>query len=303
MLFDRIEMLFYIFPMKKQVIVSLFIILFVLLIYISYNHFNIEISLIFFMAGLIAGGIFIFDKYSKLHSKLEGIEKKVIDKIKTENVDLFYQFQSYIYLQDLIKPQLPFPKMRGWAASPDYLSIITEIIIDKKPMKIVEAGSGVSTLVMAHVLASFNDLNGSIISLDHEEKYARKTVEMLEKHNLKKNVNVYHCGIKKYEFRGDDFLWYDMKTVKNIENIDLLIIDGPPALDWFDGEIKKYSRYGALPLLHEKLNEGAVILLDDASRKREKAIVDDWIFLFDDLQAEYIDTEKGACLIKKINIK
>lgn len=257
---------------------------------VTFVVFSIAISLSIILA---------FTLYSNIHSKLERIQRNINDNIRSANSDLYNQLQGYIHLHNLIQPKYSLPKMREWAASPDFLTVITDTIIEKKPSKILEVGSGTSTLIMAYILHQSEDLNGIIVSLEHDEEYAQKTADLITKHNLNKIVDIHQCPVKKYHVNKNDFLWYDLNDVTDLENIDLLVIDGPPALDWFDKEIEIYSRYGALPLLHDKLNDGTVILLDDARRKREKEIVEMWLSEFSDLKAEYIDTEKGAYLIKK----
>src|SRR6185295_577572 len=78
-----------------------------------------------------------------------------------------------------------------------------------------------------------------------------------------------------------------------IEPIDLLVVDGPP------GDVGDLARYPALPLLHERLSDNAVILLDDASRRDMRLILDLWLREFDNFDLERIDTEKGAAILRK----
>lgn len=58
----------------------------------------------------------------------------------------------------------------------------------------------------------------------------------------------------------------------------MLIVDGPP------GRVNKDARYPALPLLHERLNPGAHVFLDDATRPDERRILTQWLAEFPDLR-------------------
>jgi hypothetical protein len=59
----------------------------------------------------------------------------------------------------------PLPDTRGWAASPDLLKRTSELIHQQRPDLIVEAGSGVSTIVYGRIL---QEQSGEIRSLEHE---------------------------------------------------------------------------------------------------------------------------------------
>jgi hypothetical protein len=94
------------------------------------------------------------------------------------------------------------------------------------------------------------------------------------------------------EINGAKWLWYDLSKVEIPEAIDLLIVDGPP------GTTQKLARYPAVPMLHEKLNKDAFILLDDGARPDERQIVEQWTEEFKMSHSEYLPLEKGAYLIK-----
>jgi|GEM_PF-5886796 len=109
--------------MKKQILISIAIIIFALIIYLSYTYINIQVGLIFFIIEFIVAILFLFKKHTKLHTKLEAIEKSLYKQIKESSGQNFYQLEALLSLYQFIKLILPLPKSREWVASPDYLKI------------------------------------------------------------------------------------------------------------------------------------------------------------------------------------
>ena len=190
-----------------------------------------------------------------------------------------------------IKKTLPESNsLDGFAANPDFLCLLHDLIKETKPKIVIEAGSGISTLICAYSLKQFS--NGKVFSFDHDDKFSTIIVDAIKDHNLNNYAQVIHSPLIKYSNR--DFEWYDTELLPNIDKIDLLIIDGPPA------NSAKNARYPAIPLMINKLKKGSIIILDDASRKYEKQILTLWKKEYDCFEYNYINNSKGACIIKKI---
>ena len=211
----------------------------------------------------------------------------------------YEQLENLIPLIHNLDIKKTLPNTRGYAASPDYLSKINALIKEKKPRLILEAGSGVSTLIAAYSLKKYMD-DGRIISLDHNKKYAQKTIDELKKHNLEKYAKVIHAPLKKHTFPMSDLysnylVWYNIDdAIDEIDSIDLFIIDGPPAKN------SKNARFPALPIMLDKINKGATIVLDDAKRKNEQETIHLWKKEYDCFDFHYIENDKGLSVIKKI---
>ena len=89
-------------------------------------------------------------------------------------------------------------------------------------------------------------------------------------------------------------MWYDPVFVKEInENIDLLIVDGPPRI------INKNARYPAIPMLKDHFSDNIIILVDDGKRKDDSDTVKRWIDEWDYFESEFFATEKGAYILRK----
>lgn len=211
-----------------------------------------------------------------------------------EKTDASYQqVEAILSLYFTLKPNLPFPNTRAWAASPDLLKKISEIILTNKPDLVVEASSGVSTLIAAYCLKKIG--KGKVISLDHESKYSQITRDMLTLHGLNDVATVIHAPLKDYKLNNEVWKWYDLDTLHIENNIDFLVIDGPPIAT------QTNARYPAIPLLHKYLGDESVILLDDGNRKSEQAVVKRWEEEFHDMKSEFFSFEKGAFKFTKIS--
>ncbi len=202
----------------------------------------------------------------------------------------YRQTESLFYLFSTMRFQHPLPAMRGWwAISPDFANIIIALIREYKPRLVLEAGSGVSTLITAYSLREIG--KGSVVSFDHDERFAAISAANVKKHGLQDIATVIYAPLKEVVIRDKTWLWYDTEQLCNLGPIDMLIIDGPP------GIIQRLARYPALPILFPLLSENAVVLLDDAFRADEREIVRRWLKEFDGFSLEEIDVEKGAAIL------
>jgi predicted O-methyltransferase YrrM len=218
-------------------------------------------------------------------TQLFNAELKRVNEVSVEQIESLFSIFS------TLKPRLPIPTTRGWAASPDLLKEIISLTQRHQPQLVVEASCGVSTLIIAYCLQRLG--TGKLISLEHESKFAQATQNNLSLHGLDDVATVIYAPLVEVEIKGAKWLWYDLTRVEIPEAIDLLIVDGPP------GTTQKLARYPAMPMLHEKLSQKAMVLLDDGARSDEKQIVEQWVAEFQMSHSEYLSLEKGAYLIHK----
>ncbi|HBF13426.1 MAG TPA: hypothetical protein DDW49_08610 [Deltaproteobacteria bacterium] len=208
-----------------------------------------------------------------------------------ELVKLYSQLDALQSLHAVVKIRKPLPIMRSWAVSPDFVNIIVSEILDHKPKIIVELGCGVSTLVMGYLLEGLG--NTTLYSFEHDLIYLEKTRQNLEAHGLTQKIKLIHAPLIHLEVNLQNHRWYDIEKFNEIESIDLLIVDGPP------GWLQKLARFPALPLLIKKLSSKATALVDDTFRKDETTMLQKWAKLYPHLLQETIETEKGACILRK----
>jgi hypothetical protein len=203
----------------------------------------------------------------------------------------YSQVEALFSLYFTLKPGGALPRTRSWAASPDLLKTIMDLVFEKKPDLVVEASSGVSTLIIAYCLKRLG--KGRVISLEHELRFAILGQERIVMHGLEDFASVVHAPLVQVELDGQQWVWYDLKDLPPAASIDMLIVDGPP------GKIQKLARYPAVPLLHARLSDRATVVLDDGNRADEREIAARWAREYPDLTAEYLKLEKGAFLLRR----
>lgn len=204
----------------------------------------------------------------------------------------YRQVESLFSLFSALKPDLPLPDMRDWAISPDLLKKMVEVILTERVRFVVEASSGVSTVVIAYCLRKLGE-GGRVVSLEHDARYAAISRALVSSHGLEDVATVIHAPLKEFRLDGRDWFWYDMDGLKIERPVDLLVVDGPP------GTIRRMCRYPAVPLLHRHLSDRSTIILHDGGRPDESEIAALWVKEHGDLTSEFLDVEKGAFLLRR----
>ena len=176
--------------------------------------------------------------------------------------------QAVTYLYHTLDVKRALLPHTGWAASPELCSHIVDAVRAHQPDTIVEAGGGASSVVVGYVLQEQG--HGQLVSLDHLEEYGAKTRATVRAHGLSDVVSVRHAPLTEVELDGGRWPWYDLRAIDDLETIDMLIIDGPPE------QTRSQARYPAVPALYDRLSDDAVVILDDAYRPDETAIVKRW---------------------------
>lgn len=200
---------------------------------------------------------------------------------------LFRQAEALQSLHQLIDVRHAMPPSRGWAASPDLLLTYVEEILESKPATIVECGSGLSTVWAAYAVQR-NGGNGRVVALDHDAEFAEKTRANLAEHGLTEFAEVRHAPLVPVELAESTWQWYDPAALKDVHDIDVVLVDGPPK------PTGEHARYPAIPVLRDLLAPGAVVLIDDAARPDEQAILERWQNEWPELAVEQLPHEKGA---------
>jgi predicted O-methyltransferase YrrM len=239
---------------------------------------------------LLAVAVVVLLAYlDSVHAQIADLRRELIGsrkKLTTELENTYRQVESLLSLSASIHVRRPLPPTRGWAISPDFGVLLASAVKDRRPLNVLECGSGVSTLITAYCLESLGA--GRVTSLEHDEKFARQTQDEIELHGLGDVARVVHTPLKEHAIGGERFLWYDLDAVPDLGTIDLLVVDGPPQ------STQLLARYPAIPLLVDRLAKDALVLLDDGKRRDESAIVERWRREFEGLTAEFLETEKGA---------
>lgn len=213
---------------------------------------------------------------------------KVINDAEKNN---FSQLESLINIQNVLNIRFPLPKMRNWAISPDFAELLLREVLIRKPENIVEFGSGVSTLITGYALEM--NKKGKLTSFEHDMFYGKKTIQNLMLHGLEEFVEVISAPIADFTINNRDVKWYSVDETKVPAKIDMLVVDGPPA------RTDKEARYPALPYLIDHLADDAIVIMDDGIRQEEREICRRWLEEFPEFESEYVETEKGAFILRR----
>lgn len=165
-------------------------------------------------------------------------------------------------LERLQLPQNALPNLGSWKADVGFLARIVDHIEAHRPAHVVELGSGASTLVIARALQLHG--GGTLTSFDQHPDFVESVRCWLRDHQLTANIAHAPLVAATPPWPG---LWYDLARIP--ENIDLLIIDGPP---WTLHPLVR----GSAERLFDHIVPGGTVMLDDASRPGERVIAALW---------------------------
>jgi predicted O-methyltransferase YrrM len=202
-------------------------------------------------------------------------------ELKTSMWQSYRQTEAMQQLLSLLKFSAPVPPTRSWAASPDLLLTLAQLVRKHNPKLVVELGSGVSTLVVAKAGAK------KVISIDHSGEFADKTREVLKEHKVR-GVEIRVAQLKAH-ISGVD--WYDTAVIKDLKRIDLLIVDGPP------GSKNPEARMPARAEFIAKLSPKAIIVIDDVNREGERKLADAFAKALPNHVLTIYPHEKGTAVI------
>lgn len=211
------------------------------------------------------------------------------DTARTEPAVHFRQLEALLGLYVELDLKKSLPATRGWAASPDFLLQLATHTLCHRPACVVECSSGASTLVLARCLQRLG--HGKVYSLEHDPHYAEQTRQLLERHGLSAWAMVLDAPLKPHWIKDEAWHWYALEALPPALEVDLLVIDGPPAAT------RPLARYPAGPLLFPMLKPGASVFLDDAARSEEQAILARWQAEFPALGQTSRPCEKGCAVL------
>jgi len=202
-------------------------------------------------------------------------------ELKAEVWQSYRQSEAMQQLLSLLKFSAPVPPTRSWAASPDLLLTLAQLVRTHNPKLVVELGSGVSTLVVAKAGAK------KLISIDHSGEFADKTREILKEHKVR-GVEIRVAQLKAH-ISGVD--WYDTAVIQDLRRIDLLIVDGPP------GSKNPEARMPARAEFIAKLSPKAIIVIDDVNREGERKLAEAFAKALPNHVLTIYPHEKGTAVI------
>ena len=220
------------------------------------------------------------------------IKEKIEKGVKQEIRQAFRQLEALQNLNAVLPVGDVLPATRGWAASPDLLLVLVDLVMTERPSLVVECGSGVSTLWMALAMRRFG-IDGRIIALDHDPVFGSKTRDLLARHDVRELAEVRDAPLESFRLDGETYSWYARRAWEDLTGIDLLFVDGPPATTGYQ------ARYPALPLLIGSLSPVATAVLDDLVVPDMQKALQRWLDAYPDFSSEILPLEKQAAVLRR----
>jgi predicted O-methyltransferase YrrM len=172
----------------------------------------------------------------------------------------------------------PYLPWTSGSMRPAALVAVCNEIVHGARTRIVECGSGAGTVVLARLLRERGE--GTIVALEHDRHWAALVEDQLRREDLESITRVVYAPL-----RGES-PWYDLHdSDRTPAEVDLLVVDGPPAFDPGHGT----RRAPALPWFESRLVAGATVILDDTDREGEREVLrrwegsSDWRFTLDEI--------------------
>jgi predicted O-methyltransferase YrrM len=253
--------------------------------------------------GPLLGGLLLLIRHNlDLASRIGNLaseSQRTLDAVRRIEASLpkeikqtFRQLEALQNLNAMLPARDVLPATRGWAASPDLLMVLVDLVITERPSLVVECGSGASTLWLALAMQRF-EIDGRIIALEHDPVFGGKTREFLARHDVRDLAEIRDAPLESFSLDGQTYSWYARRAWEDLAGIDLLFVDGPPATT---GE---RARYPALPLLSGSLSPVATAVLDDLVVPDMQAVLRLWLDAYPDFRSEILPLEKQAAVLRR----
>ena len=202
----------------------------------------------------------------------------------SEMLHLSYDHLALQRLRPLLGDYLPWT---GSALRPAAIELICNEIIVHQRRRVLECGSGISTVVIGQLVSN---LGGTLTSLEDDPTWASFVGTLSAR--IGRAVKIVHSPL----IDTPHGHWYDLRNLNTVltndqeKGFDLLIVDGPVASS------SRLARYPALPLLRSKLADDYAVVLDDVRRRAERLTVDAWVRQFSLSERIYLNRAGVAIL-------
>jgi predicted O-methyltransferase YrrM len=161
-------------------------------------------------------------------------------------------YQNIVH-RDLGRLELDLPvyPVRS-AATYSYLYLLLRTVQEIESLRILELGSGLSTVLLERLRTRFSL---QLTSLEHDEHW----VELIRSQGVE---SIVHSGLVEGEILGHPARIYDSRVLDANQRFNVLLVDGPR-------RSRRRSRWTALEYIESWLEEEFMIIFDDAERPGE----------------------------------
>ena len=152
------------------------------------------------------------------------------------------------------------------------IELIVNSLLYSGAKRILECGSGLSTLVMGKVLG--DEEGREIICLEQDQPWIDLMNQLIRQNGLS-GISLVKASLLPRNEEGWNGVWYeyDERLLSVGNGFDAVLVDGPPA----DAKNAPYSRYFSKDLINRFLKPGGFVYLDDTNRVAEQDFLSGWM--------------------------
>lgn len=169
-------------------------------------------------------------------------------------------------LPDSVTAVLPDGRA-GYAISPPVAMLLAQLVIDENRRNVLELGAGSSSVVFAAALSSNG--GGRLTSVEQSPEWCEDHWNRVMGTGIDAELIAAQPVFGIEPFPGHQYPVRE--RVAGRGPFDLVLVDAP---QWY------YGRDGALPLIWNALQPGAVIVVDDAGRPQEQWAIRRWLWVY-----------------------
>src|SRR5579872_3022180 len=162
------------------------------------------------------------------------------------------------------------PAQNEWALPMDEQRFLANLVAHLNPQHILELGSGISTQVLACACSQLH-MPCCISSVEHDPDFHQSTIrELADQRKAGCRIALQFAPLVLREYGGKLLPIYRLHSHRFASPCaaDLVLIDGPPAA--------LGGREGTLYQILDFVRSGSIVLLDDANRAEERAVLSRW---------------------------
>lgn len=240
--------------------------------------------------------------------------KRIINKIETANLILnSFQHQQRLteqklndvlalqLMQGLLDKGCQLPVSSSSLKLHSIALIVNDIILNNR-RKIVEFGSGISTVIFCRLFHR-NNIKAHLYTVEENLEWITALQNILKQEDLLRYVTFIYAPLETSANTLKGTPWFSVarldEVMSQLSGVDLALVDGPSA---WKKEIA-LSRYPAMAYLYEKLANNYSFYLDDTDREGEQLIIklweDKWGLRFEPMSYSLAVAQKGRALNTK----
>ena len=184
-----------------------------------------------------------------------------LEWIENQNSELIYAqvwkdtMQGIEWAQDI-----PSISPGRWAVGYNYLYVMTRVLEELRPHKVLDIGLGISTSFFSTYFRHMNYEDGIHTVIEQDTSWRDF---YLQKHPISKATHIYTSDLEIKNINGKDYYAFgDISNIVAGKKYDVISIDAP----WGSDEL---SRRDILDYIPQCLEEEFVIIMDDTNRRGE----------------------------------